>query len=176
MKRWGVNLPPPPKSHGWCPNMTNDTSLKKLLCSTFRICKKLQIFAKIKFFIAKSSYIVKMLFAKKKLSRKWNIIHFWKALDHAISNMQKISKILNNLIFNQEKLKMCKFPMTGCLQKIWIFFLAKLKQSISLCQRLSEKLNFIKIWQVEVGQNKDLVFYRKKQSFRQCAWRLWQLV
>ena len=26
-------------------------------------------------------------------------------------------KILNNLIFNQEKLKMCKFPLTGCLQK-----------------------------------------------------------
>ena len=31
-------------------------------------------------------------------------------------------KILNNLIFNQEKLKMCKFPLTGCLQKICNFF------------------------------------------------------
>ena len=36
--------------------------------------------------------------------------------------MQKCMKILNNLIFNQEKLKMCKFPLTGCLQKICIFF------------------------------------------------------
>ena len=27
-------------------------------------------------------------------------------------------KMLNNLIFNEEKLKMCKFPFTGCLQII----------------------------------------------------------
>ena len=31
-------------------------------------------------------------------------------------------KILDNRIFNQEKLKMCKFPLTGCLQKICNFF------------------------------------------------------
>ncbi len=31
-------------------------------------------------------------------------------------------KILINLIFNQEKLKMCKFPLTGCLQKNCNFF------------------------------------------------------
>jgi len=30
---------------------------------------------------------------------------------------KKIFQILNNLILNQEKLKMCKFPLTGCLQK-----------------------------------------------------------
>jgi len=35
---------------------------------------------------------------------------------------KKFCKILNNLIFNQEKLKMCKFPLTGCLQKICYFF------------------------------------------------------
>ena len=35
---------------------------------------------------------------------------------------QNFCKILNNLIFNQEKLKMCKFPLTGCLQKICKFF------------------------------------------------------
>ena len=56
------------------------------------------------------------------------------------------------------------------------FFFAKLVQFVFLCQRLSKKLNFIKIWQVKVGQNKDLVCYRKKQSFRQCAWGLRQLV
>ena len=55
-------------------------------------------------------------------------------------------------------------------------FFAKLVQFVSLCQRLSKKLNFIKIWQVKLGQNKDLVCYRKKQSFRQCAWGLRQLV
>ena len=60
----------------------------------------------------------------------------------------QICKILNNLIFNQEKLKMSKFPLTGRLQKNCNFF----------------------------SQNKDLVCYRKKQSFRQCAWGLRQLV
>ena len=56
------------------------------------------------------------------------------------------------------------------------FFFAKLVQSVSIYHRLSKKLNFIKIWQVEVGQNKALVCYRKKQSFRQCTWGLRQLV
>ena len=41
-------------------------------------------------------------------------------------------KILNNLIFNQEKLK-------------FAIFFAKLVQFVTLCQRLSKKLNFIKI-------------------------------
>ena len=36
--------------------------------------------------------------------------------------MQIFCKILNNLIFNHEKLKMCKFSLTGCLYKICIFF------------------------------------------------------
>ena len=40
----------------------------------------------------------------------------------------------------------------------------------SLQKFLSKKLNFIKIWQLKVGQNKDLVCYR------QCAWGLRQLV
>ena len=71
---------------------------------------------------------------------------------------------------------MCKFLLAGCLQTICNFFFAKLVQFLSFCQRLSKKLNFIKIWQVKVGQNKDLVSYRKKQSFRQCAWGLRQLV
>jgi len=58
------------------------------LCSTFRICKKICKFAKIEFVIAKSSYKVKM-FAKKICPKNEKIIHFLKALDHAISNMQK---------------------------------------------------------------------------------------
>ena len=35
---------------------------------------------------------------------------------------KNVFKIFNNLIFNQEKLKICKFPLTGCLQKICNFF------------------------------------------------------
>ena len=87
-RRGGQFDPPPSKSHVWCPNMTHDTSLESTCAHTFRIWKKICKFAKIEFFIAKSSYIVKM-FAKRNLPKKWQIIHFWKALDHAISNMQK---------------------------------------------------------------------------------------
>ena len=113
---------------------------------------------------------------QKNLSKNEKLYIFEKPLTMPFQICKNFCKIWNNLIFNQEKLKMCKFPLTGCLLKIWNFFLAKLVQFFSLCQRLSKKLNFIKIWQVEVGQNKDLVCYRKKQSFRQCAWGLWQLV
>ena len=79
--------PPPSKSHVWCPNMTNDTLLESSCALLLESAKKNSKFAKPDFFIAKSSYIVKM-FAKFFFSKKWNIIHFWKALDHAISNMQ----------------------------------------------------------------------------------------
>ena len=71
---------------------------------------------------------------------------------------------------------MCKFLLTDCLQIICNNFSAKLVQSVFLCHRLSKKQNFFKIWQLKVGENKDLVCYRKKQSFRQCAWGLRQLV
>ena len=146
----------------------------KLLCSTFRICKKICKFQKIEFFIAKSSYIVKM-FAKKICPKNEKLYIFEKPLTMPFQICKNFCKILNNLIFNQEKLKMFKIPLTGCLQKICNFF-AKLVQFVYLCQRLSKKLNFIKIWQGEVGQNKDFVCYRKNQSFRQCAWGLRQLV
>ena len=56
------------------------------------------------------------------------------------------------------------------------FFLQNFCNPFFLCHRLSKKLNFIKIWQVKVCQNKDIVCYRKNQSFRQCAWGLRQLV
>jgi len=109
--------------------MTNDTSLESSCALLLESAKKLQI---CKNWI--SSYIVKM-FAKK-IVQKWCIIHFWKALDHAISNMQKV--LQNNLIFNQEKLKMCKFPLTGCLQKICNFF------SQNLCNPFSYVIGFPK--------------------------------
>ena len=135
--------------------------IRKLLCSTFRICQKICNFAKIKFSIAKSSYIVKR-FAKKICPKNEKLYIFEKLLTMQFQICKNICNILNNLIFNQEKLKMCKFPLTGCLQRIFNF---------SLCQRLSKKLNFIQIWKVEVGQNKDLVCYRKK-----CALGLRQLI
>ena len=37
----------------------------------------------------------------------------------------------------------------------------KLVQSVSLSRRLSKKLKIIQIWKLKVGQNKDLVCYRR---------------
>ena len=139
------------------------TSLESSCALLLESAKKLQIYKNWIFYRKIQSYSKNV--CKKNLSKKWKIIHIWKALDHAISNMQKFLK-----------LKMCKFPLTDCLQKNLLFFFAKLVQSVFLWHRLSKKLNLIKFWQVKVDQNKDLDCYRQKQSFRQCAWGLRQLV
>ena len=47
---------------------------------------------------------------------------FEKPLTMPFQICKKFCKILNNLIFNQEKLKMCKFSLTGYLQKKCNFF------------------------------------------------------
>ena len=56
--------------------------------------------------------------------------------------MQNFCKILNNLSFNQEKLKMCKFPLTGCLQKICNFFSRKTCAIRFLMSKAFQKAKF----------------------------------
>ena len=81
-----------------------------------------RLFAKnLQFFIAKSSYIVKK-FAKQICPKNEKLYIFEKPLTMPFQICKNFCKILNNLNFNQEKLKMCKFPLTGCLQKICNFF------------------------------------------------------
>ena len=84
------------------------------------------------------------MFTKKICPKNEKLYIFEKPLTMPFQICKNVCKILNNLIFDQEKLKMCKFPLTGCLKKKAIFF-AKLVQSVSLCHRHSKKLNFIKI-------------------------------
>ena len=134
----------------------NDTSLESSCALLLESAKKIAKLPKLNF-LSQNPVIKKKRFFQKKFVLKMKIYTFFK------SPWTK-------------KLKMCKFLLTRCWQKICNFFFAKLVQFVSLCQRLSKKLNFIKIWQVEVGQNKDLVCYRKKQPFRQCAWGLRQSV
>ena len=64
------------------------------------------------------------MFAKKNLSKNEKLYIFKKPLTMPFQICKDFGKILNNLIFNQEKLKMCKFPMTGSLQKN-LFFSSK---------------------------------------------------
>ena len=62
------------------------------------------------------------MFAKKICPKNEKLSIFEKPLTMPFQICKNFGKILNNLIFNQEKLKMCKFPLTGCLQKIGTFF------------------------------------------------------
>ena len=62
------------------------------------------------------------MFAKKNCPKNEKLYIFEKPLTMPFQICKNFCKTLNNLIFNQEKLKMCKFPLTGCLQKICIFF------------------------------------------------------
>jgi len=74
---------------------------------------------------------------------------FEKPLTMPFQICKNFSKILNNLIFNQEKLKMCKFPLTGCFaKKLAIFFrktcairflMSKAFQKAKLYQKLTSE-------------------------------------
>ena len=62
------------------------------------------------------------MFAKKNFPKNEKLYIFEKPLTMPFQICKKIYEILNNLNFNQEILKMCKFLLTGCLQKICNFF------------------------------------------------------
>ena len=65
--------------------------------------------------------------------------------------------ILNNLIFNQEKLKMCKFHLTGCLQKICNFF------SQNLCNSFPfQKAKFYQNLTSGSGSKQRFILLQKK--------------
>ena len=80
------------------------------------------------------------MFAKKICPKNKKLYIFEKPLTMPFQMCKNFCKILNNLIFNQEKLKMCKFPLTGCWQIVCKNFFAKLVQSVFLCHRFSKKL------------------------------------
>ena len=64
------------------------------------------------------------MFAKKNWPKNDSLYNFEKPLTMPFKLCKKFCKILNTMIFNQEKLKMCKFALTGCLQKICNLFFA----------------------------------------------------
>ena len=88
---------------------------------------------------------------------------------------KKFCKILNNLIFNQEKLKLWKFPLTGCLQKICNFF-RKTCAIRFLMSKTFQKAKFYQNLTSGSGSKQRFSLLQEKQSFRQCAWGLRQLV
>ena len=95
--------------------------IRKLLCSTFRICKKNCKFAKIEFFIAKSSYIVKKN-AKKIVQKMKNYTFLKSPWPCHFKYAKKNCIILNNLIFNQEKTKNVQISFDRLFAKNLQFF------------------------------------------------------
>ena len=70
---------------------------------------------------------------------------------------------------------MCKLPLTGCLQKICIFF-RKTRGIRFLMSKAFQKAKFYQNLSGGSGSTQRLFCYRKKQSSRQCALGLRQLV
>ena len=62
------------------------------------------------------------MFAKIFFPKSEKLYIFEKPLTTPFQICKNFCKILNNLIFNQEKLKMCKFPLTGCSQNLCNLF------------------------------------------------------
>ena len=84
--------------------MTNDTTLESSCALLLESAKKFANLQKLNFYRKIQLYI--KMFEKKFVQKMKN---------YTFQICKKFCKILNNLTFNQEKLKMCKFPLTGCL-------------------------------------------------------------
>ena len=102
------------------------------------------------------------MFAKKICPKNKKLYIFEKPLTMPFQICKEFFKILNNLFFNLEKLKMCKFPLTGLFAKILQFFFAKLVQYVSLCHRLSNELNFYQNLTSESGSKQRFSLLQAK--------------
>ena len=71
------------------------------------------------------------MFAKEICPKNEKLYIFEKPLTMPFQICKNLCKILNNLIFNREKLKMYNFILTGCMQIICKQFFEKLVQYVS---------------------------------------------
>ena len=77
------------------------------------------------------------MFAKKICPKNEKLYIFEKPLTMPFQICKHFCKILNNQIFNQEKLKMCSFDRL--FAKNFQFIFAKLVQSVSLCHSFPKR-------------------------------------
>ena len=75
---------------------------------------------------------------------------------------KNVCKILNNLIFNQEKLKMCKFPLTSCLQKICNFFRKTCAIRLLMSKAFQKAKFYQNLTSGSGSKKKDLVLLQEK--------------
>ena len=81
---------------------------------------------------------------------------------------KKFCKTLNNLIFNQVKLKMSKFPLTGCLQNFCNFFSQNVCISFPYVKGIP-KAKFYQNLTSRSGSKQRFSFLQEKAVIRQCA-------
>ena len=94
--------------------MTNDTSLESSCALLLESAKKFANLKKLNFY-RKIQLYSKNVCKKKICTKNEKLYIFEKPLTMPFQICKNVFKILNNLIFNQEKLKMCKFLLTGRL-------------------------------------------------------------
>ena len=100
---------------------------------------------------------------QKKICQKNEKLYiFEKPLTMPFQICKNLCKILNNLIFNQEKLKMCKLPLTGCLQKISNFFSCKTCAIRFLMSWPFQKANFFQNLTSEIGSKQRFSLLQAK--------------
>ena len=105
------------------------------------------------------------MFAKKQTKicpKNEKLYMFEKPLTMPFQICKNLCKILNNLIFNQEKLKMCKFPLTGCLQKICNFFSRKTCTIRFLMSKAFQKTKFDQNLTSESGSKQRFSLLQEK--------------
>ena len=115
------------------------------------------------------------MFEKTICPKKEKIIHFEKPLTMPFQICKNFCKILSNLIFNQEKLKMCKFPLTGCFQKNCNFF-RKTCAIRFLMSKAFQKAKFYQNLTSGSGSKQRFSLLQKKSSHSGSVPRLRQLV
>ena len=116
--------------------------IRKLLCSTLIFCKKK--FENLQKLNLSQNPDIQLKCLPKKICPKNEKLYIFETPLTMLFQICKIfCKISNNLIFNQEKLKMCKFPLTGCLQKICNFF----RKTCAICFLMSKAFQKAKFYQ-----------------------------
>ena len=140
----------------------------KALVLYFQNLPKNSKFAKIKVFFCKIQLYSKNV---KLYIKNDKLYIFEKHLTMPFQICKKCCKIFNNLMCNKEKLKMCKFLLTGCLQII-----CKTCAIRFLMSQAFQKVKFYQNLTTESGPKQRFSLLQEKVIIQTVCLRLRQLV
>jgi len=121
--------------------MTNDTALESSCALLLEYAKKFANLQKLNFY--RKIHLYSKNVCQNICPKNEKVYIFERPLTMPFQICKKFCKLLYNLIFNQEKLKMCKFPLTGCLQRICNFF----RKTCAICFLMSKAFQKAKFYQ-----------------------------